>query len=524
MSGESEIWTGDVPGDGERSFGAVFENPAIGVAVCTLKGQIIRANRAFARLTGYSVEEMVGAYCLELTHPDDVDRERSLMESLFAGEMEFYQLEKRILRADGRATWVLMTRSLVRAPGGAPHYGIAMVVDINDHKEAEAALREREEQLQRAYKLEAVGQLARGIAHDFNNLLMPVIGNATLLLADVPPDHPDADMLRDIKEAGERAAVLTKQILTFSRSQTLDVWPVQVNEVVTGIEPIIRGLLGEDVVVDFALAEGLREVRVDRHELEQVLVNLAVNARDAMPKGGKFTIETANVDLKGSDPAPVELVPGDYVMVTVSDTGVGMDKHTLKHAFEPFFTTKDVGKGTGLGLATVFGIAKQSGGAVSVYSEPGRGACFRVYLPANAAARLEPRAGKAPERLGEKRPMILLLEDEAKVRTLVGRVMRGAGYEVVEAGSGAELEETLAARAGTPDLLLTDVVLPGGRSGRQVADDLRERFPGIAVMYISGYSRESAVDSQFESGAAVLEKPFAPDVLLERVRAALGEE
>ncbi len=508
--------------DGDRRFGAVFENGALGIALCDLRGRILKANHAFATLCGYAPDDLVGVYCLRLTHPDDVERERPLMEALFAGRTEHYQLEKRMVRSDGTPFWVLMARSLVRDKAGTPQYAIVMLIDINERREAEALLRERDEQLQRAQRLEAVGQLARGIAHDFNNLLMPIIGNATLLLSELPPGHPDAEMLTDIKEAGERAAVLTKQILAFSRGQTLDVWPAQLNDIVSGLEPILRGVLGADVELELSLQAGLHETKLDRHEMEQVLVNLAVNSRDAMPDGGRFTVETTEVRLQGQARDLPELLPGDYVRITVADTGTGMDEDALKHAFEPFYTTKEVGKGTGLGLATVFGIVKQSGGAITVTSEPGKGTTFHIYLPVDMQAGDPARPEGGPAGDPVRALKILVLEDEAKVRNLVGRVLRGAGYDVFEAGSWSELDEVIPRVPGTPDLLLTDVVLPGGRNGRQVAAGIRERFPGIPVVYMSGYSRESAVDSQFEAGAEILEKPFAPDALLERVKAALG--
>jgi signal transduction histidine kinase/ActR/RegA family two-component response regulator len=396
--------------------------------------------------------------------------------------------------------------------------------DVTSRRQAEEALLLAEEQLRQAQKMEAVGQLAGGIAHDFNNLLTSIIGNSSLVLATMSMEDPNREMLADIKDVGERAAGLTRQILAFSRRQVLKPEIVSLNQVVGGLQPLLARTLGENVHTSFVLAPGLHDTQVDPHQMEQVLMNLALNARDAMPEGGHLIVETANVELdRLYCRAHPGLESGSYVMLGVTDTGCGMDEKTKSHLFEPFFTTKEVGKGTGLGLSTVFGIVKQSGGSISVYSEPGKGTTFKVYLPVSqttVAAETEPIDDLKMKSGSET---VLVVEDEASVRELVIRILSRSGYKVMEAGSAEEVETALGKAGPVPDLLLTDVVLPGGASGRDVAERLLGRFPGLRVIFMSGYTQDSVVhNARLDEGFEFLEKPFALEALLGKVRAVLG--
>ncbi|MEP6689303.1 MAG: MHYT domain-containing protein, partial [Gemmatimonadales bacterium] len=378
------------------------------------------------------------------------------------------------------------------------------------------------ERRQQSQRLEAIGQLAGGVAHDFNNLLTAILGNTGLLLEDTPPSDPRHADLREIEQAAERAAALTRQLLAFSRKQVLRPTTLDLNAVLAQIMRMLTRLVGEHIAVTVQPARGLGAIRADVAQLEQVIVNLVVNARDAMPDGGRLTIETQNVTL-GDDFASqhVGLVPGPYVLLAFSDTGIGMDPATQDRMFEPFFTTKALGKGTGLGLATVYGIVKQSGGSLTVYSEPNRGTTIKVYLPRVAAAEpaAEADAGKPGAAGGNE--TILLVEDEDAVRQLAVRVLRARGYQVLVA---ANAEEALAAsdrHDGPIDLLLSDVVLPV-TSGPKLAAALVAVRPGLRVLYMSGFTDNAIVQhGVLEAGTEFIQKPFTPSVLAGKVREVL---
>jgi len=381
--------------------------------------------------------------------------------------------------------------------------------------------RHLEEQFRQAQKMEAVGQLAGGIAHDFNNLLTAILGNTQLLLRELPPGDSKRGDVEEIRKASERAASLTRQLLAYSRRQMLQPEVLDLNVVVADMDKMLRRLIGEHIALVAVPAPDLGRVRADPNQIEQVIVNLAVNARDAMPDGGKLTIETANVDLDETfAQAHLGSVPGSYAMLAVTDTGAGMDASVRAHLFEPFFTTKEVGKGTGLGLATVYGIVKQSGGYISVYSEPGRGTSFKIYLP-----RIATPAETAP---GPQKPVaargtetVLVVEDEPAVLTLSRRALEAQGYVVLAASDAAAALRVVERHGGTIHLLLTDVVMPG-LSGRELADRLTAQRPGIRVLYMSGYPGDAVVQhGTLPSGSAFLQKPFSPDGLARKVRDVL---
>jgi CheY-like chemotaxis protein len=371
--------------------------------------------------------------------------------------------------------------------------------------------------------MEAIGQLAGGVAHDFNNLLMAIIGYSELLLARLRGGDRLRKHVQEIKKAGERAAALTRQLLAFSRRQVLVPQVLDLNSVVSNMQKMLRRMIDEDIDLLTVPAPDLGQVRADPGQVEQVIMNLAVNARDAMPEGGNLTLETANVELDESYTRNhIDVLPGRYVMLAVSDTGSGMDAETLSHIFEPFFTTKEEGKGTGLGLATVYGIAKQSGGHIEVSSEPGQGTTFRVYLPRIEAA-YEPAARGAPaEEMPRGTETVLLVEDDVVVCELLREMLQGSGYTVLEAGGARQALRMGEGYAPRPiHLLLADVVMPE-MSGPQLADHLARVYPKMKVLYISGYTDAAvARHGKRSTKAPYLQKPFAPEVLARKVREVL---
>lgn len=393
-----------------------------------------------------------------------------------------------------------------------------------ERRRTEKALRLTEEQFRQSQKMEAIGLLAGGVAHDFNNLLTIILGYSEFALDELPADSPVYDCMSEIADAGRRAASLTRQLLAFSRKQVLDPAVVNLNSLIPDFERLLNRVIGEDVQLVTRMAPGLLSVKADAAQIEQTLMNLAVNARDAMPDGGTLTIETRNAVLdENYAELHSDVVPGPYVLLAVSDTGCGMDEETRKRAFEPFFTTKERGKGTGMGLAMIYGIVKQSGGHINIYSEPGRGTTFRIYLPPVE----QPPMTNSPRTENEQFPCgaetILLVEDEAPLRQLAQRILESNGYTVISAGSGPDALKLSKSHSAPIDLLITDVVMPE-MGGREVAGRLTATRPGLKVLYISGYT-DNAVARQgvLDPGTAFLEKPFSRESLTRAVRSTLDE-
>jgi PAS domain S-box-containing protein len=448
-------------------------------------------------------------------HPEDRDRVSAQEEAdLFAWGRSVK--EYRFRHADGTYRWTQDNTRLIRDPAGSSVEAVGSWLDITPQKQAE-------DQLRQAQKMEAVGRLAGGVAHDFNNLLTVINGYCDLLLGDLRPGDPLRGDLEQIAAAGSRGAALTRQLLTFSRKQVVVPELVDVNAVLREMEKMLARLIGEDVELTVTPAAGLGGVLADPGQIEQVVMNLAVNARDAMPRGGKLTVETANVELgetytAGHPGTP----PGRYVLVAVTDTGCGMPPELTARIFEPFFTTKGPELGTGLGLAVVHGIVQQCGGRIEVYSEPGVGSTFKVYLPRakDGAAGAPPPGERRPVRRGTE--TVLLVEDEDGVRKLARLVLARSGYTVVEARNGGEALLQCRGHSGPIHLLVTDMVMPN-MSGRQVAEALTAERPGLKVLYLSGYTDDAIVrHGLLAPDAPFLQKPFTPDALSAKVREVLG--
>jgi len=496
----------------EAEFRGLIERAPIGIYRAAPDGRFLTANPALIRMLGYQwIEEML---TLDLARDVCADDEAcdKLAEALAQGEA---RTEARWKRKDGSVITVQLSVRAVRGPAGEIEGVEGLVQDVTEQRSLETQFRQ-------AQRLEAVGRLAGGVAHDFNNILTAIGGYSELLLETYGASDPRRADLEEIRAGAVRATRLTRQLLAFSRKQILQPRVLDLNEILRALDRMLRRLIGEDIKLEMALDTHLGAVRADPGQIEQVVLNLAVNARDAMPSGGRLTLETATVDL---DPAYVREHPeassGRHAMLAVSDAGVGMDAETRSHLFEPFFTTKEQGKGTGLGLATVYGIVKQSGGHIWVYSEPGRGTTFKIYLP---------QVDEAPEDLTLPAPVqpavggretVLLAEDDASVRAVVADVLTQRGYRVLRASDGQTALELARGQPGTIHLLLTDLVMPG-MTGRELADALAAERPGLRALYMSGYTDDTVVRHRvLEEGMPYLQKPFTGQALASKVREVL---
>jgi PAS domain S-box-containing protein len=491
--------------ENERLHRSTFDEAPIGIAQTSLSGRFLRVNRWLCRLLGYQPEELERTDFMAITHPDEVERDVEASRRLITGELDRYEREKRYRRKDGSFVLMKLAVSVHRNRHGNPVYFIAVIEEVTERKRLEQELRQ-------AHKMEAIGRLAGGIAHDFNNLLTAIAGYADLAIDALkePQDTPVRKDVEEIRAACRSAASLTRQLLVFSRRQILQPQIVDLNAVAKRMHGLLRRLIGEHIEIEWQLAATIDRLNVDAGQIEQVVLNLALNARDAMPGGGTLTIETANVVAD----------TGPHVMLAISDTGAGIDETIREHLFEPFYTTKQPGHGTGLGLATVHGIVQQSGGSISVDSEPGRGTTFTVLLPSAVhTSESGEEAGVSPAPLGGTET-ILVVEDQPDVRSVARETLTRHGYAVIEA---ANAEEALAAalRHRTIDLLLTDVVMPG-MGGTELARRFQRDRAGLPVLFMSGYTpgsieQQGALDPQ----SLLIQKPFTAQELLRKVRELL---
>jgi two-component system, cell cycle sensor histidine kinase and response regulator CckA len=477
------------------------------------QGTVVRINDTELAWLGRSRPEVLGKMkMVELIAPEDRERFEAHLAAVTRGQ-EVRDLEYHLIHKDGSAMPVLLNANAVADAAGRFLMTSATVTNI-------AARKSLEQQLRQSQKMEAIGRLAGGIAHDFNNLLTVILGYSKLALGRLSPSDILHEQMEEIRKAGQRASALTNQLLAFSRRQILRPQLLDLNSVVAEMDKMLRRLIGEPIDLLTVPDPGLGQVRADPGQIEQVIMNLAVNARDAMPLGGKLTIETLNVELAGPSGDHPSVAPGSYVMLAISDTGDGIDENIKAQIFEPFFTTKGTGKGTGLGLSTVYGIVSQSGGQVAVHSEKGRGTSFRIYLPRveGRLSAIESRTRREEVTGGEE--TILLVEDEESVRTLTRDVLRDAGYSVLEATDPDQALWLCQAHPGPIDLLVTDVIMPR-LNGPALASRVSQRRPHIRVLYISGYSEN---ERGVLAAAAFLQKPFTPDDLRDKIRQVLDSE
>jgi PAS domain S-box-containing protein len=504
------------PGHAESAFEALARSGVIAVMVVARGGTILEANDAFFRLVGFSRDELIGRgkKLLEITAPEWREATERAMDELHEqGSKEPW--EKEYVRKDGTRVRVLLVNVAI-----SDRASIAFVVDLSERTRAEEALRRTEDQLRQAQKMEAIGRLAGGVAHDFNNMLSVIMSYGTLLRDEAAEGSSLRADLDEITAAATRAAALTKQLLLFSRQQVIEPRAVKLNDVVEGVQKMLKRTLGEDIELDATLAAEIGHIMADPNQIEQVLMNLVVNARDAMPTGGHLTIATKNVDPEDRFDPDLDSLVGPLVLLSVKDSGTGMDEHTRARLFEPFFTTKERGKGTGLGLSTVFGIVQQAGGRIVVDTEPGMGTTFRVYFP-----RVEPfePVARAPQahRALRGNETILLVEDEDQVRKVAYNILSRQGYRVIEAKDAFDALRLLEEQPRSVDLLLTDVVMPH-MSGTELAERVAGARPAMRVLCMSGYTDDTISRHRvFESGVAFIQKPITPETLSKKVREVL---
>jgi PAS domain S-box-containing protein len=500
-------------------FETIFESAPIGIGLVSLDGRLLNTNSVMRDISGRSAEELASRNVLDFTVAEDVDEVVALFTDMLKGKHDSYRHQHRIYALDGEIVWVDTATALLRDADGKPHGAVSMAQNITQRRAAE-------EQLRQSQKIDAIGQLAAGIAHDFNNLLLGMLGYTELAQEEVGTDGPAAEYLRRIESSAKRAATLTGQLLAFGRRQALDPRPLELNELVSETAAMLRRALGARIELVTVLDPALDAVRADSGQMQQVLLNLALNARDAMPDGGTLTIRTGNAEVRPGDPRSRELEPGPYVVLSVEDEGRGMTQEVRERIFDPFFTTKRVGEGSGLGLSSAHGIVKQSGGHIEVASEPGIGSAFHSYLPALPAAALaEGEGAPEPRRVLSQAPQgdgrrILVVEDEDVVRTLLARTLERLGYAVETAENASVALPTLRERGDEFALVISDMVMPH-TTGAEFAREVAEWKPELPFIFMSGYTEDEFARSGAVAAGSFLQKPFTSEALATTVRDAL---
>ncbi|MBU2501536.1 PAS domain S-box protein [bacterium] len=507
--------------ESDERFRAVFEHAAVGIGIVGLDGRWIRANERLCSLLGYTAGELQMRSFEATTHPDDLDEDLRLGGECLAGRRSFFTMEKRYIHKQGHEVWVELTVSLIRSAAGEPAYFISVVQDIGTRKRLEQEHDRVEAELRQAQKMDAVGRLAGGVAHDFNNMLNVILGYAEVVLEDIDPEDPHRPSLEGIRSAAERSAQLTGQLLAFSRKQIVAPGVLDLNEAVASQKKLLDRLIGENVEITFVPGEDLWPVRIDPSQLDQILANLAVNARDAIAGVGRVLIRTANLRLEEGTTRQGDPIPaGDFVLLEFGDTGKGIASEHLDKIFEPFFTTKPVEQGTGLGLATVYGVVTQHGGHLDVTSAPDRGTTFRIYLPRYCGVRrkTEPAPAQRPLGGGET---ILLVEDEPQLLNLAARMLEKGGYTVLKGETPSRALEIAAGFPGDIHLVVSDVIMPQ-MNGKELVNRVQALRPGLGVLFMSGYTDDAIADQGvLEEGVHFLNKPFTLAEVQAAVRTAL---
>lgn len=498
----------------EKRYRELFDNAPDMYHTLDLKGNFIEFNPKHMEVLGYSYEELEGNHVTYIVAESSLPKAAKGFEVLGkTGHLQSYEID--LKKKDGSLLSVEVHAMVFNGSDGQPHEVRCIMRDVTERKRLE-------EQLRQAQKMESVGRLAGGVAHDFNNLLTTIMGYTQLGMMEMPVGHQASEHLQQVVEAAERAATLTRQLLAFSRRQIIDPKVFNVNDLVRNMEKMLHRLIGEDIEMTAFLAPDLGQAKLDPGQMEQVLMNLVVNARDAMPVGGKLTIETANVILDEEyAKLHADVTPGQYVMLAVGDTGTGMTQEVKAHLFEPFFTTKGEGKGTGLGLSMCYGIVKQNQGHIWVYSELGYGTTFKVYIPRvdESANLLLVTRDSGKSAAGTE--TVLLVEDELSVRSLAARVLREQGYTVLEAKDGVEALQVAQEHAGEIHLLLTDVIMPH-MGVKEFTGQLKALRSDIKILFTSGYTDDAIVHhGVLEPGVEFIEKPFRPATLVKKVRQVL---
>ena len=496
--------------ESEMKYRDLFESSRDALILTALDGRILDVNREWLDLIGYTRDEALRSNVADAyKNPDD--RIAFIKKLTVNDYLQDYELSFK--QRNGKFIDCLVTSNVHRDSNNNVIYLHSSVHDITRRKFLE-------KQFLQSMKMESIGRLAGGVAHDFNNLLTAILGNTELLMQSEQPDSPMYEDLKEIKDTSERAAALTRQLLAFSRRQVLEERIVDIGDVLRNIDKLLQRLIGEDIDFTVKLPDNLWRIKIDTAQVEQVFINLAVNARDAMPDGGSLIIEAANINREGDySEDRAEFAPGDYILISVTDTGTGMDEATKARIFEPFFTTKELGKGTGLGLATCYGIIRQSGGHIHVYSEPGVGTTFKIYLPRHTGNSITAAAEISVRKSHGGNESILVVEDEEIVRRMITRVLANKGYLVYEASDGKEaLDKVKEENIAGLDMLVTDMVMPV-MGGNELAAEMIKIFPDIKVLFMSGHTNDvSPVEESMARHTLFLHKPFAPSLFVRKVR------